>query len=247
MLPLACQCPATGDIDGMPNRDDIWYAAENTQVLFASDKTLETFGQTVLRYYVLTELLDTINQVRVREGLIHAERPQVITPHYFANELVENFGDEARQYADRLIHSAEGMRILQYGLRFRKQERSEETVAGDIREVGERIVNDVKERESELCGVIVGVDDLWEVSLLKFASDVVRGSVSNNVRELHGSGLLSASGNGVPNAVRIEIESDFRKAAGNAGRVNALGDKLRRYGLFEDYEDRFYALFRALR
>jgi hypothetical protein len=60
-------------------------------------------------------------------------------------------------------------------------------------------------------------------------------------------GLLQATSNNVPNAVRIEIESDFRAAQGDRDKARALGEKLRGYGLFEEYEDRFFELFRASR
>jgi hypothetical protein len=58
-----------------------------------------------------------------------------------------------------------------------------------------------------------------------------------------GRGLLDLS-SGVPNAVRAEIESDFREAENNLDLVRDLGDKLRSYGLFEQYEDRFFDLYR---
>jgi hypothetical protein len=88
------------------------------------------------------------------------------------------------------------------------------------------------------------VDDLWEVSLFKFISEIVQQSIPHNVRDLDGRGLLTATSGNVPRAVRIEIESDFRSAEGNRDRVHLLGEKLRRYGLFEDYEDRFFDLLR---
>jgi hypothetical protein len=63
-----------------------------------------------------------------------------------------------------------------------------------------------------------------------------------------GRGLLdAASGGNIPNAVRIEIESDFRQAAGSRSRLEELGRKLREYGLFEEYEDRFFELYRRAR
>ena len=67
----------------------------------------------------------------------------------------------------------------------------------------------------------------------------------HNVRDLAGRGLLQASSGNVPNAVRIELESDFRKAEGDLDRVRQLGEKLRTYGLFREYEDRFYALYKG--
>lgn len=229
----------------MPDQDAIWYAAKATRVVFRSKQVLETFGQTSVHYYVLSELLDTVSQVRIRQGRVVAERPRVIMPRYLANQALENFGKEAQQYVDWLLSSADGVRILEYGLRFRKEEHNEEVVQGELGEIADQVSVDVAKREAELCGVVVGVDDLWEVSLLKFMSEMIHNSASHNFGELAGRGLLDASDGRVPNAVRIEIESDFRAAEGDADRVRQLGKKLRQYGLFDDYQDRFFSLYRS--
>ena len=230
----------------MPDRDDIWYAARQTRVVLAPKKWIETFGETCIRYSVLSALLDTVDDVRIRQGRILAERPRVITPRYFVNQALENFGEEARQYAEWFLSSNEGLRILEYGLRFRKEEHGEQVVHGDIDEIAAQVSKDAEKNTSEVCGVLIGVDDLWEVSLFKFTSDVVRGSVPHNYQDLAGQGLLEAASGGVPNAVRVEIECDFRDAAGKGDRVKLLGQKLRRYGLFQEYEDRFYGLLKKL-
>ena len=230
----------------MPDRDDILYAAKQTRIALAPRRRLETFGQTSLHYYVLSSLLDSVNQVRIRQGKIQAERPKVITPRFFVSQALENFGEEARQYAEYVLSGVEGLRILEYGLRFRKEEYGEQIVHGAVDDIAAQIAKDAEKDSDELCGVIIGVDDLWEVSLFKFTADVVRDSVPKNVQEMAGRGLLAASSGNVPNAVRIELECDFRGAAGHRDRIKVLGEKLRRYGLFQEYEDRFYGLVRSL-
>ncbi len=230
----------------MPTQDDIWYAANATKIVHAPEKKLETFGETRIHYHVLSELLDEVDRVRIREGLVMANRPRVITPQLYAHRLVENFGDEARQYADHLIQNNEALRILEYGLKFQKQEYSEEIVNGRIDEVADNVVSRLKPDSPDPCAVIIGVDDLWEVSLLRFASQLINESAPKNIHDLSGRGLLDGSG-GVPNAVRIELENDFHSAAGDGEKVRKLGGKLKQYGLFNDYEDRFYQLVRGLR
>ncbi len=230
----------------MPSRDDIWYAANATKIVHAPKKQLETFGETRIHYYIVSELMDTVNQVRVREGLIMANRPRVITPHVIAHRMVENFGEEARQYADMLIQNGEAVRILEYGLKFQKQEYNEELLNGSVEEIADNVVSNLNPDATDPAGVVIGVDDLWEISLLRFASKVINDSAPKNIKDLSGRGLLENSG-GVPNAVRIELENDFRAAAGDSERVKKLGEKLKQYGVFDDYEDRFYQLVRGLR
>jgi hypothetical protein len=229
----------------MASYEDLWYAARSTRIVYAPPRVLETFGETSVRYYMLTEMMDTVGQLRLRQGQVTAERPRVIMPRYFVNNVLVNFGPDAREYIAGALRSTEGLRIIEYGLQFRKEEYSEEVVQGNIADVADQVAKDAKANERELCGVIVGVDDHWEVSLLHFIHDVVRRSLPHNTRDMASRGLLQASSNNVPNAVRIEIESDFRAAHGNRDKAKALGEKLRGFGLFEEYEDRFFELFRS--
>jgi len=231
----------------MATYDDLWYAAKSTRIVYSPPKVLETFGETTIRYYMVTEVLDTVGQVRIRKGRISAQRPRVILPHYFVNQALVNFGEEARQYIEGALRGTDGLRIIEYGLQFSKDQHSEETVQGQVDEIGEQVARTARQDDHDLCGVIIGIDDHWEVSLLSFIHGVVRRSLPQNARDMASRGLLQASSNQVPNAVRIEIESDFRAAAGSRDRARALGEKLRSYGLFEEYEDRFYDLFRESR
>lgn len=227
----------------MAGYEDLWYAARTTHVVYSPPKLLETFGETSVRYTMLTEVLDEIGKIRVRQGNITAHRPRVIMPHYFVHQALENFGEEARQYVEGMLQGTEGVRIIEYGLQFRKEEYSEEVVQGILDEVADQAAKDAKANDRELCGVVIGSDDYWEVSLLRFINEIVQRSLPHNARDMARKGLLQAGSGGVPNAVRIEIESDFRIAEGSRDKLRDLGQKLRSYGLFDEYEDRFFDLY----
>jgi hypothetical protein len=57
-------------------RDDFDYALENTHVILAPERQIATFGSTSFNFYLISELMDRVNQVRIRNGKIQAERPQ---------------------------------------------------------------------------------------------------------------------------------------------------------------------------
>ena len=227
-----------------PDELHFWHAVNSTEVLVMPTRRLETFGATVLNYHMLSELMDTVNQVRIREGRIHAYRPQVLTPAHFASCLLEGFGHDAEEYVHWLRDNAADLQFLRYGFAVKKEVVSEQTVTEDIRSVAERVKRQVQERDDPLSAVLIGVDQPWEVCLIKLMVDVVRGSAPGNYRELKRSRMLDEEG-GVPRAVRLELESDFQAAGRNPSLVRALGSKLQRYGLFEDYQDRFFALLKA--
>ena len=54
--------------------DDFQYAIENTRVILAPERQIASFGSTSFRFYLISELMDQVNEVRVRDGRIHAER-----------------------------------------------------------------------------------------------------------------------------------------------------------------------------
>lgn len=223
---------------------DFWYAVNNTEVVMMPTSHLETFGATNLYYHMVSELMDTVGRIRVREGKIQSKRPQIITPTYYENENLEGFGDEARQYLEWLRQHAQDVRILQYGFVVQKTELNEHIVTGQMAEVLERVKQDVKQKNNPTAAVIHGVDQPWDVCLLKFMVDMIRHSAPANINDLNRRHLLD-NVNGVPRAVREEIEGLFLKASRDPSLVKLLGGKLRKYGLFEEYEDRFFALVRS--
>lgn len=222
---------------------DFWYAVNNTEVVVMPKSHLETFGATKLHYHMISELMDTVNRIRIREGAIQSQRPQIITPDYYANEILDGFGSEANQYVEWLRGHARDLRILQYGFKIQKTELSEQVVSGNLKEIIAQVKKQILDKSDPLAAVILGVDTPWDVCLLKFMVDVIRNSAPFNFNELGRRNLLEDV-NGTPRAVREEIEHAFLAASRERGLIAPLGNKLRKLGLFEEYEDRFFALFR---
>src|ERR1700742_1038879 len=75
----------------MWSEDNFQYAIENTEVIVAPQGRIATFGQTSFRFFLISELMDQVNEVRVRNGRIHAERPQILPPDHYARLLLEGF------------------------------------------------------------------------------------------------------------------------------------------------------------
>jgi len=65
---------------------------------------------------------DTVNQIRIREGTIQSHRPQIITPKAYESDLLEGFGDEAKNYLEWLQNNSNEMRILEYGFKLQKKD-----------------------------------------------------------------------------------------------------------------------------
>ncbi|MEM7394775.1 MAG: hypothetical protein AAF492_20780, partial [Verrucomicrobiota bacterium] len=80
-----------------------------------------------------------------------------------------------------------------------------------------------------------GVEEPWEVCLIKLMVEVIRQSASGHFTDLQRD----------PHGVRHEIERAFRAAAKDRSRISELSQLLKQNNLFEEYEDRFFSLVRS--
>ena len=81
------------------------------------------------------------------------------------------------------------------------------------------------------------------VCLVRLFWVVTRSSVADNVREMQERKLFEIE-EGIPAGVRQEIENAFAAARSNPALVKPLGVLLKQHGLFDRYQDRFFALVR---
>jgi hypothetical protein len=174
----------------MLNEDSIQYAIENTQVILAPENRIETFGTTVFRFFMVSELMDSVNQVRIRDGRLHAERPTIITPAHYHQMLGEGFGEKAEEFIGWLREHAADLAVMRYGFQFRKTDVREETMNCRLESAVDKLREQVARSEDPLSTIIHGVDEGWEVCLLKFATDMIQRSAAGNIDEWKRRGLI---------------------------------------------------------
>ena len=90
---------------------DRWYAAKSARFVLEPSHRLETFGNTLVNYHLVSELDDHPGKIRIREGRLEAHQPLVIAPRFRETEF-EGFGDEAREYFEFLKQNEAHLRIL---------------------------------------------------------------------------------------------------------------------------------------
>lgn len=222
---------------------DFWYAVNNTEIVLMPSRHLETFGTTVLHYHLVSELMDSVGQIRIREGRIKASQPKIITPEAYAKTFLEGFGEEAQRYIEWLREHEKEVRILQYGYKLSQESFSEHIVTDDAKAVVARVEKEVREKGDPLSAVVMGVDDPWDVCLIKLFWEIIQKSAKTNIHQLTQQRMFDEEG-GIPRAVRQEVEAAFLAASKNSSLIANLGGKLQNYGLFNAYQDRFFALVR---
>lgn len=168
---------------------DFQYAMENTRVVVTPQSAIATFGTTRFHFSLVTEPLDEVETVRIRSGTIEAERPRILSPTHFSRVLLEGFGEEARDFADWLEANPSAARVLRYGFQFRKTDLSEKIVREPFDEAVARMEEEIKKGDDPFHALIAGVDDVWEVCLLKFSMEMIQRSAGENVAEWKRRGL----------------------------------------------------------
>ena len=214
-----------------------------TRVVRLPRQYLATFGVTRLHYYVVTkplyqELAPGKDETVVREGTVVAERPAMVTPTYMLN--LDGFGDDARRYMEDLVRKL-GPNSPGLLYQYRNEPEGMEIVGDEVSAVAQRIAGDLDSRSVDLASVIQGVDELWDVSLLKFIYEYTAASLSSNLGEMKNMGLLEPDpGTDLPRGAVKRIEEMFQQVRQGLDPA-VLKTELDRWGLFEQYQDRFFA------
>ena len=226
---------------------DLIKAVQKTRVARKPLQHLATFGTTIINYYVITEpIYSDIDELKketvVRTGRVNSEKPQIVTPTYALN--LKGFSSEAYKYLE-FISNKFGVNSPGVLYQYKNEPGKINILNGSVEEVSNNIIKELNTKKDKLTAVIVGVDELWDVSLLKFIHDFTSESLVSNVNEFNSRGLLQPQGQygGVPKAAIQRIEILFNQV-GFGADPEILKKELDRWGLFDHYEERFLNLFK---
>jgi hypothetical protein len=219
--------------------DKTKYVLEHTELIRAPRQELATFGSSVVDYWVVTELAGNITVVR--DGKVVAEKPKIITPAYLVN--VEGFSQQAKRYIAMMAREHPNESGVFY--RYKNEPKDMNVVSEPIRGVIDKLTARIDEEHNPLSTLIKGLEELWDVSLLMFVYELTKRSIHTNVAEFHRRGFLDIDSSGVPNGARNHIEELLEQASRDLSRAPELVLELNRWGLFTEYQDRFFALFKG--
>ena len=217
-----------------------------TKVVRPPRQALATFGTTNVHYYLVTEAAysalsggppDTV----IREGRVIAERPRVVTPYYLLR--LQGFGDNARRYLET-VAEREGAHSPGLLYSYRNEHLQMNIVSEQQETVIANIEREIDRAEDPLSAVISGVDEMWDLSLMLFIYGMTAASTMSNAADLGRRRLLDVDAAGVPAEARATIERLFVQVRTGEADTSALQSELRRWSLWDEYEDRFLALFR---
>ena len=224
-------------------------AVNRTEILRPPKQTLATFGTTNIYYYLVTEpvyseLVDRVMETVVREGRVVAQRPRIVTPYYLSR--LEGFSAEARRYLNMLV-KAYGANAPGLFYTYKNEPTALNIVSDRLPSVVGRLNEEIDKRGDLLTAIIKGEDTLWDVSLMRFIYELTRSSLEDNLTQMSSKGLLNVDSSGVPLDARLRIEEMLQQVYNGEREPRELKEELDRWGLFDEYEDRFFSIFRKRR
>ena len=230
------------DIDDQKMRE----AVGHTEILRVPKQSLTTFGTTNIYYYLVTEpayaeLMPNTKETVVREGRVIAEKPRIVTPYYLSS--LEGFSDDAHRYFDHLIQTY-GQNVPGLLYAYRNEPKEMNIVSDNLLAVVAKLNEGIDKRGDPLTTIIKGMDEMWDVALIKFIFEMTQRSVGDNARQMSARGLMTMDAKGIPADARARIEGLFIQAAAGDIEPGSLKDELDRWNIFPEYEDRFLSLFR---
>lgn len=172
------------------SHEDFAFAMSHTRVLREPIRRIDTFGATVFEFQILAEPMDGAPPVTVYSGRIEAQKPRIITAAELNELSLEGFGEQADQFREYLESRGELPQALQYGWNIRRSQLNAVEVHEPLVEVEEKLLAEADQKDNPLLAILVGVEEMWEASLVRFAMDLVSSSNATNVFDLKRKGLL---------------------------------------------------------
>jgi len=221
-------------------------AVRHTEILRPPKQRLSTFGMTNIYYYLVTEpaysdLVKDVTETVIREGRVITERPRIVTPYYLSH--LEGFSSDAKRYFEALT-KAHGPNTPGLFYTYKNEPKELNIVSDNLLSVVSKLNTEIDKRGDLLSAIIKGTDELWDVSLMKFIYEITRSSLQGNLQQMGARGLLNTDISGVTADVRIRIDKLFKQVSRGEREPGELKDELDRWGLFEEYEDRFFTMFK---
>lgn len=224
-------------------RGKILEALEKTEIIRAPKKPLIPYGETTIYYYLLTEPIyaQSGKETVFRTGKVIYGRPRILTPSYL--NKIEGFSPEAREAIEILIREGKANSPgVFYNFSFKLEPERLEIFSEPISRVIFRLKR-ILAREPFSC-LIKGVDELWDVSLMKFLFEMIFFSHYFLWPKFERAGLFQLDQMGIPWGARLEIERLFSLVKRGEINPSILHLELERWNLFDQYQDRFFDLFR---
>ncbi len=152
----------------------------STEVIREYQRMLFTFGAMELPYVLVAEHDHFKDRVVVMKGLVLVHRPQIVLPPYYAGpQFKQGFEHTIPPEALYLLRSLQ----VPYSEIRNKPVAEEQIEYGSVQSVLDKFVRDMERREDTETGLIKGVLQGADISLMRYSLGLAIKSAPGNVKE----------------------------------------------------------------
>lgn len=153
-----------------------------TEVIREYQRMLYTFGDMELPYVFVAEHSRFKDRTVVRKGIVLFQKPHILLPRYYGGpEFKEGF-EHANVIPPEAIYLFRAMR-LPYSHITNKPMAEEEMEYGSLGSVLDRINRKMEEEENSETGLIKGVVDGADISLMRYSLGLIIKSAPENIKQ----------------------------------------------------------------
>ncbi len=153
-----------------------------TEVIRKYQRMLYTFGDMELPYVFAAEHGQLRDRTVVRKGIILFQKPQILLPRYYSGpEFKEGF-EHANVIPPEAVYLFRAMG-LPYSHITNKTIATEQIEYGGLQDVLDRFNAEMDNEENVETGLIKGILDGADISLMRYSLSLVINSASENVKE----------------------------------------------------------------
>ncbi len=154
----------------------------STEVIREYKRMLFTFGAMELPYVLVAEHSRLRDRTIVRKGVVLLQRPHILLPpHYGGPEFKEGF-EHANAMPPEALYLLRAMQVP-YSQISNKPIAEEQIEYGSVQSVLDQFVKEMESREDTETGLIKGVLDGADISLMRYSMGLAIKSAPGNVSE----------------------------------------------------------------
>ncbi|OGW83699.1 MAG: hypothetical protein A3C47_03210 [Omnitrophica bacterium RIFCSPHIGHO2_02_FULL_51_18] len=167
------------------NIQESWEKAlSTTEIVRPRVKPLETFATTKLPYIFLAESRKNSTETMVRRGEIWVEKPSLVLPFNLPHFEGFDFEEEMDLNEDLLTSFLLVRGVTFPSMKYNNKMVTTETFEGRLSRAIEHYRNMLQAEENVHAGLVMGLEDVWQFSVLIFIGSQVAKSASSDFRKL---------------------------------------------------------------
>lgn len=155
---------------------------KKTEVIREYQRTLYTFGDMELPYVFVAEHDRFRDRTVVRKGIVLFEKPHIILPHHYGGPQFKEGFEHANAIPSEAVYLFRAMG-LPYSRITNRPVARQEVEYSSLQDVLDRFGRQMEEQENTETGLIKGILEGADVSLMRYSVGLIIKSAPENVRE----------------------------------------------------------------